>query len=186
MQTVKVERNFQKLNDLSSVMAFRAYKQNATEDTTTPDMFIPMNSFVIIDNEINLNKKWHSVWVLAVIKEGVEIAPDFRLETETPDKTVCEIHGYNEVISFCKEQGVEQALEHYANIACRIFKDADITLSLTTDPEIENTVKVKLTIRIGTDIDSLLSLDEKFYEAVNVVISDEDREYFVKSYDLVS
>lgn len=191
METVKANREYCKLNDIMSVMAFRAYKQNAAIIGVLSDKFDPIalvgNTFVLIENEFNLNRNWHDTWKAIELEKGIEIQPDFNGETRAlSSKTACDISGFYEISAFCKKHGLEQSLENYVGVACRIFSDAKITLSIATDPEIEDVVKIKLNIDIESDFDSLFDLDNKFFEAVSIVVPEKDRDYFVKSYRLQS
>lgn len=91
-----------------------------------------------------------------------------------------------EVDKFCKEHGLERALKAYIKVACCIFKDAsEITLSLSEDPEIENQIKVCFNIKIKADIQSLLQMDREFFEAINSIVPDQERDFFVKTYEII-
>jgi len=91
-----------------------------------------------------------------------------------------------EVDEFCKEHGLERALKAYIKVACRIFKDAsEITLFLSEDPEIENYIKVCFNIKIKADIQSLLQMDREFFKAVDSIIPGNERDFFVKTYEII-
>ena len=90
-----------------------------------------------------------------------------------------------EVDEFCKERGLERALRAYISVACRVFKDSAITLSVSIDPEMENYTKVCFNIRIRADIQSLLQMDKEFFRAIESVIPDYERDFFVKTYDII-
>jgi hypothetical protein len=100
-------------------------------------------------------------------------------------KEHCVVMSPPEVDEFCKERGLERALRAYINVACRVFEDAGIALSVSKDPEIENYTKVCFNIRIKADIQSLLHRDKEFFKAMESVISDDEKNFFVKTYDIV-
>jgi hypothetical protein len=58
-------------------------------------------------------------------------------------------------------------------------------LFLSEDPEIENYIKVCLNIKIKADIQSLLQMDKEFFEVIDSIISDDEREFFVKTYEII-
>jgi len=190
METVKIIRDYRRLNEIMSVMAFKEYKQHTIVGMPVEKygtIAVLDNTFVIIDSEFDLNRTWHDNWKTSVVERGIEIHPDTNGETRVSSpKNSCEIAGFYEISSFCKKHKLEQSLENYVGVACRVFPEARMTLSITTDPEIENAVKIKLSIEIDTDTDSLFDLDRKFFEAVRIIVPERDREYFVKSYRLQS
>ncbi|MEW6215493.1 MAG: hypothetical protein AB1478_09895 [Nitrospirota bacterium] len=101
-------------------------------------------------------------------------------------KELCALISPPEVESFCKEHGIERALKTYIKVAYRIFKDAsEITLVLSEDPEIENYIKVCFNIKIKADIQFLLQMDREFFEAINSIIPDNERNFFVKTYEII-
>lgn len=100
-------------------------------------------------------------------------------------KELCALISPPEVENFCKERGIERALKTYKNITCSIFKDASIALSLSEDPEIENYIKVCFNIKIKADIQSLLQMDREFFKAIDSIIPDNERDFFVKTYEII-
>jgi len=116
-------------------------------------------------------------------KVQVLIMPTQETTNYEPDR--CTVAPSLEVDAFCKERGLERALRAYINVACRIFEDAEITLSVSKDPEIENYIKVCFNIRIKADIQALLQKDKEFFKAIESVISDEEKDFFVKTYEII-
>ncbi|HZV45833.1 MAG TPA: hypothetical protein VFG06_00625 [Thermodesulfovibrionales bacterium] len=190
METVKINRDYRRLNEIMSVMAFKEYKQNTIVGRMVEQhgtIKALDDTFVIIESEFDLNRSWHDNWKTMVVERGIEIHPDINGETRVSSpKIACEIAGFYEISSFCEKHHLEQSLENYVGVACRVFPEARMRLSITTDPEIENAVKIKLSIDIDTDTDSLFDLDRKFFEAVRIIVPEKDREYFVKSYRIQS
>lgn len=112
------------------------------------------------------------------------IMPEESITTESLQE-FCKIFIPSAVDKFCKEHGLERALKTYKNILCSIFKDASVIVpSLSEDPEIENQVKISFDIKIKSDIHSLLQMDKDFFEAVNSVIPDNEKDFFVKTYSI--
>ncbi len=108
------------------------------------------------------------------------------ITTSYEPKEFCTVTPSFEVDKFCKEHGLERALKAYIKVACRIFKDAsEISLSLSEDPEIENQIKVCFNIKIKADIQSILQMDREFFETVNSIIPDNERDFFVKTYEII-
>lgn len=129
-----------------------------------------------------------SIAFLKSLREKVAliIMPPPPITTNYDPKERCIIIPPLEVDKFCKEHGLERTLKAYINVACHIFKDAsEITLSLSKDPEIENYVKVCFKIKINTDIQSLLQMDKEFFKAIESVIPDNEKDFFVKIYELI-
>lgn len=114
-------------------------------------------------------------------KVQVLIMPTRETTNYEPDRACTSL----EVDEFCKERGLERALRAYMNVACRIFEDAEIALSVSKDPEIENYIKVCFNIRIKADVQSLLQKDREFFKAIESVISDEEKDFFVKTYEII-
>jgi hypothetical protein len=101
-------------------------------------------------------------------------------------KELCALISPPEVENFCKERGMERSLKAYKDVACRIFKDAsEISLSLSEDPEIENYIKVCFNIKIKADIQSLLQMDREFFKAIDSIIPDNEKDFFVKTYEII-
>jgi hypothetical protein len=106
--------------------------------------------------------------------------------TSYEPKEFCAVTPPFEVDKFCKEHGLEGSLKAYIKVACRIFKDAsEITLFLSEDPEIENYIKVCFNIKIKADTPSLLTMDKEFFRAIDSIISDNERDFFVKTYEII-
>jgi hypothetical protein len=94
--------------------------------------------------------------------------------------------GSGEVKRFCEEHGLEETIYDYTDIVCDVFKNATrITLSLTSDPEIEGRKMIKINISTKSDIETVLKLDEELFKMIDNNIPDRDNEYFVKTYDLI-
>ena len=67
-----------------------------------------------------------------------------------------------------------------------MFKNVTrITLSIVSDPEIEDMEKIKLNISIKEDIETMLRLDEEAFMAINDIILEKHQDYFVKTYEIV-
>src|SRR3990170_42486 len=108
------------------------------------------------------------------------------MTTSYEHKELCLVTPPSEVDEFCKKFGLERALQSYVNLVCKIFKDAsEIILSLSEDPEMENYIKVCFNIKIKTDIQSLLQMDKEFFWAIESVIPDNEKDFFVKTYELI-
>src|SRR4030042_26906 len=113
-------------------------------------------------------------------KVVVIIMPALPMTTNYEPKELCVVVPPLEVYKFCKEKGLERALKAYKKIACHIFKDAsEITLSLSEDPEIENYIKVCFNIKIKADIQSLLTMSKEFFRAIDSIIPDYEKDFFV-------
>lgn len=98
----------------------------------------------------------------------------------------CVVISTPEVETFCKDHGLGRALATYKNVTCRVFKNASaIVLSLSEDPEIENYIKVCFNIKIKADIPSLLTMDKEFFRAIDSIIPDNERDFFVKTYEII-
>ncbi len=116
---------------------------------------------------------------------AVFIMPEETITTECASQESCKISISSAIDKFCKENGLERALKTYKNILCSIFKDASVIVSsLSEDPEIGNQVKISFDIKIKSDIHSLLQMDKDFFEAVNSVIPDNEKDFFVKTYSI--
>lgn len=129
-----------------------------------------------------------SIVFLKSLQEKVAgiIMPTIPMTTNYESKELCIVSPPLEVDKFCKKHGLERALKAYIKVACRIFKDAsEITLFLSEDPEIENYIKVCFNIKIKADIQSLLQMDREFFKAVDSIISDNERDFFVKTYEII-
>lgn len=101
-------------------------------------------------------------------------------------KELCTTISPPEVENFCKEQGLERAIKTYKNVTCRIFKDASaITLSLSEDPEIKNYFKVCFNTKIEAGIPSLLTMDKEFFRAIDSIIPDYEKDFFVKTFEII-
>ncbi len=108
------------------------------------------------------------------------------ITTSYEPKEFCAVTHPYEVDKFCKEHGLERALKAYMKVACRIFKDAsEITLVLSEDTEIENYIKVCFNIKIKADIQSLLQMDREFFKAIDSIIPDNEKDFFVKAYEII-
>jgi hypothetical protein len=95
--------------------------------------------------------------------------------------------GFEAVKAFCGEFGLEKARNAYVGIASRIFEGAEMTLSLVSDPEIEDDSKIKINIKTKEDIKSLFKLDYDFFIALEVAMPDQkERSFFVKTYEIVA
>lgn len=109
-----------------------------------------------------------------------------QVTTSYDAKELCLVTPPSEINEFCKEFGLERALRSYINLVCKIFKDAsEITLYLSEDPEIENYIRVYFNIKIKTDVQSLLQMDKEFFKAIESGISDNEKNFFVKTYDII-
>lgn len=129
-----------------------------------------------------------------LIYDGEGLTGTVTVKIEVPEKisyTVDDrVEGIEseEIKRFCLEHGLEETIYSYTNIVCDVFKNAiRITVSLTSDPEIENREKIKLNIsfKSDSDIETILKLDKELFKAINAVISARDNDYFVKTYDLI-
>lgn len=116
---------------------------------------------------------------------------DYKIETipETLhdfSKDKYEVTGYDKITQFCEEHKLEKACDTYINIASRMFRDAKMTLSLVSDPEIEDDIKINLKIKTKSDIESLLKLDYEFFRALDIAFLDpREKSYFVKTYEII-
>lgn len=148
------------------------------------------NSFgQILQTEINtIGYPMASKAFLEELREKVTviIMPTLTMTTSYEPKEFCAVTPPFEVDKYCKENGLERALKAYIKVACRIFKDAsEITLFLSEDPEIESYIKVCCNIKIKTDIPSLLTLDKEFFRAIDSIVPDYEKNFFVKTYEVV-
>lgn len=101
-------------------------------------------------------------------------------------KELCSVISSPEVENFCRKHGLERALKSYIKVACRIFKDAsEITMVLSEDPEIENYIKVCFNIKIKADTPSLLAMDKEFFRTIDSIITDYEKDFFVKTYEII-
>lgn len=184
---IELLRETQRKVELSQIAAFNAYKEKGIRgihESSQWNIAAVLSSYVDIDSEANLNMKWNNAWMVIVPLTNFEMQGSPPAVTSSQEAMKCEVNGYHIVNKFCIENNLEQTLENYTSIACRIFRGAEITLSLSSDPEIENNDKIKLNIKMDIDFDGLISLDEKFHKAIDVLVSEQDRDFFVKTYEL--
>jgi hypothetical protein len=119
-------------------------------------------------------------------KVRIIIMPTLKMTTSYEPKEFCAVTPPFKVDKFCKEHGLERALKAYIKVTCRIFKDAsEITMILSEDPEIENYIKVCFNIKIKADIPSLLAMDKECFRAIDSIIPDNERDFFVKTYEII-
>jgi hypothetical protein len=131
-------------------------------------------------------------WVLIYDGEGLTGTLTVKIEVPeemlyTVDDSVEGIES-EEVKRFCKEHGLEETIYNYTDIVCDVFKNATrITVSLTSDPEIENREKIKLNIsfKSDSDIETILKLDKELFKSISNAIPSKENDYFVKVYDIV-
>lgn len=110
------------------------------------------------------------------------------LEKEIALKDKVKIFNTDEINRFCEEYGIKEAFHIYVNETCRVFEDATlITISLTSDPEIENREKINLNIsfKSNSDFETIMKLDKELFWSINSAIPGKENNYFVKTYDIV-
>ena len=127
-----------------------------------------------------------------LIYDGEGLTGTVTVKIEVPEKTSYTVDDRvegiesEEVKRFCSEHGLEDTIYNYTNIICNVFKNVTrITLSIVSDPEIEDMEKIKLNISIKEDIETMLRLDEEAFMAINDIILEKHQDYFVKTYEIV-
>lgn len=173
------ENYFDAHEALKEVYKFYRSNQSLSPDETSwpyGRIFLTgVNTFSFPIRSTTLKSFESLVFIIPIISKTA----DYDLEE------LCDIKSSLEVENFCKEHGLERALKTYKNVTCRIFKNAVITLSLSEDPEIENYIKVCFNIKIKADIQSLLQRDREFFKAIDSIIPDNERDFFVKTYEII-
>jgi len=132
----------------------------------------------------------YSIWVQDMNK-AQEHEVDIKQEVTDKVYDVAQRHydvmGMEKIKPFCKDHGIEKACEVYVSTATRVFKDAEITLSIVADPEIENDEKIKLNIKTRNDFETIMKWDYDFFRAIDILLADpKENSYFVKTYEIDS
>ena len=167
--------------ELGKINIAEAYTSAIAYITTIQDLSIDFKRFIgnnVLDWAIAYNSDNWTRSILANIEIPTETSRilDDRVDIIEPDK----------VRRFCKEHGLEESFHIYIDKVCRLFQEANqITISLTSDPEIEEIKKIKINISIKSDIETVLNLDEELFKTIDANIPDSDNDYFVTTYDLI-
>lgn len=96
------------------------------------------------------------------------------------------VHIDDDVVVFCKQNGIESSLNTFIKLAREVFPMASkIDCQLAHDPEIDKLTTVKLNIHIKTDVDILLKLDSAFTKSMIAHLPNRDVHFFVKTYEVI-
>jgi len=132
----------------------------------------------------------YSTWVQDMNK-AQEHEVDIKQEVQDTVYDVAQRHydvmGMEKIKPFCKDHGIEKACEVYVSTAIRVFKDAEIALSIVADPEIKDDEKIKLNIKTINDFETIMKWDYDFFRAIDILLADpKENSYFVKTYEIDS
>jgi hypothetical protein len=167
--------------ELRRINIAEAYTAAIVYITAIQDLSIDFKRFIgnnVLDWAIAYNSDDLTRSILANIEIPTETSRilDDRVDIIEPDK----------VRRFCEEHGLEEAFNTYIDEISRVFQKANrITISLASDPEIEERKKIKLAISIKSDIETVSNLDEELFKTIDANIPDRDSDYFVEVYDLI-